>query len=165
MPLPSDEQLLKTAGDLVTQLQTVFGKHPGFRPGVSLTLAAIEYLMLTKHSAHARGVLLTGTFTPTDAAKALSTAPHLNRSSTPITVRFSNSTGLPQIPDTDPSANPRGIAIRFNLGEHKHTDVIAHSTPYFPTRTGEGFLEFLRALVAPPPEDGQPSAVEKFLGM
>jgi len=31
MPFPSDEVLMKTAGDLVAQLQALFGKHPGFR--------------------------------------------------------------------------------------------------------------------------------------
>ncbi|KAL6720595.1 hypothetical protein ACLMJK_002519 [Lecanora helva] len=146
MPLPSDETLVKTAGDLVAQLQANFGKHPGFR------------------ATHARGTLLTGTFQPTPSSLTLSIAPHFNSPSTPITVRFSNSTGLPQIPDTDPSSNPRGIAIRFHLGEHKHTDVIAHSTPFFPTRTGAEFLELLKALAAPPPEEGQPSAAERFLG-
>ena len=37
MPLPDDEQILKTSQDLVTELQTVFGKHPGFRPGCPTT--------------------------------------------------------------------------------------------------------------------------------
>ena len=36
MPFPTDEVLLKTAGDLVAQLQAIFGKHPGFRPGKPL---------------------------------------------------------------------------------------------------------------------------------
>ena len=114
--------------------------------------------------AHARGLLLDGTFTPTPKAKELSTAPHFNNASTPVTIRFSNSTGLPLIPDTDPSANPRGIGIRFNLGAHVHTDIIAHSTPFFPTRTGAGFLEFLKALAASPPGTSSPSPVEQFLG-
>ena len=30
----------------------------------------------------------------------------------------------------------------------RHTDIIAHSTPFFPVRTGEEFLEFLHALKA-----------------
>jgi len=130
MPFPADEEIVKTAGELVAQLQAIFGAHPGFRP------------------AHAKGILLNGTFTPTAEAAKLSTAPHFSSASTPITVRFSNSTGLPSIPDTDPNADPRGIGIRFNLGARKHTDVICHSTPFFPTRTGEGFLAFLQALVA-----------------
>ena len=108
--------------------------------------------------------MLDGTFTPSPKAKELSTAPHFNNSSTPVTLRFSNSTGLPQIPDTDPSANPRGIGIRFNLGAHVHTDIIAHSTPFFPTRTGAEFLEFLKAIAASPPGTPSPSPVEKFLG-
>jgi hypothetical protein len=33
MPFPSDEQVMETAGSLVTQLKTAFGSHPGFRPG------------------------------------------------------------------------------------------------------------------------------------
>lgn len=108
--------------------------------------------------------MLNGTFTPTPKAKELSTAPHFSSPSTSVTVRFSNSTGVPQIPDTSPDANPRGLGIRFNLGERVHTDIIAHSTPFFPTRTGAGFLEFLRALAASPPGTPSPSPVEKFLG-
>lgn len=33
MPLSADETVNKTAGDIVAQLQAIFGKHPGFRPG------------------------------------------------------------------------------------------------------------------------------------
>lgn len=63
-------------------------------------------------------------------------------------VRFSSSTGIPDIPDTDANANPRGMATRFVLSDdgHKHTDIIAHSTAFFPMRTGEGFLQMLGAL-------------------
>ena len=32
-------------------------------------------------------------------------APHIQRESTPVTVRFSDSTGLPLIPDNDPLAS------------------------------------------------------------
>ena len=59
---------------------------------------------------------------------------------------------------------PRGIAIRFNLGDHVHTDIIAHSTPHFPTRTGAEFLDFLKALATSPPGTPSPSPVEAFLG-
>jgi len=34
------------------------------------------------------------------------------------------------------------------LGERVHTDVIAQSSPFFPTRTGEEFSEFLKAAIA-----------------
>lgn len=46
MPFPSDEQIMKTAGGLVEQLQAIFGKHPGFRPGMSAFLQQL-YLRLT----------------------------------------------------------------------------------------------------------------------
>jgi catalase len=68
------------------------------------------------------------------------------------------------IPDNDPNADPRGIAVRFNLGGRKHTDLIAHSTPFFPVRTGGEFLEFFKALIASPAGTPSPSPVEQFLG-
>jgi catalase len=144
MPLPSDEKLIALSQDLLKEFDTIFGLHPGFRP------------------AHARGIMLTGTFTPDPGAASLTRAPHIARESTPVTVRFSNSTGLPLLPDNDPNANPRGFAIRFNLAEHVHTDIVSHSTDGFPTRTGQEFLEFLRAVAASDPS--KPSPVEKFLG-
>lgn len=79
-------------------------------------------------------------------------------------MRFSSSTGFPQIPDTDANANPRGFAVRFHLperdGRRQHTDIVAHSTKYFPTQTGAEFLEFLKA--AGGPNAGE--AVPEFLG-
>jgi catalase len=112
--------------------------------------------------------MLTGTFTPTSTAKELSSAPHFSSPSTPVTVRFSSSTGIPVIPDSDPNGDPRGFAVRFNLpekdGRRVHTDIVAHSVPFFPTRTGAEFLEFLQALIATASSKDSPSPVEKFLG-
>jgi catalase len=80
-------------------------------------------------------------------------------------VRFSNSTGIPVIPDNDPNADPRGIAIRFNLAEHVHTDIVAHSTDGFPARTGQEFLELLRVIAASSDQSlPHPWPVEVFLG-
>jgi len=76
-------------------------------------------------------------------------------------VRFSNSTGLPNIPDNDPHAGPRGIAIRFHLGDHLHTDVVGHSADGFPVRTGEEFLELLRAAASA--AAGRPEAIGAFI--
>jgi catalase len=84
--------------------------------------------------------------------------------STPVTVRFSNSTGIPQIPDNAPDANPRGFAIRFNLAEHVHTDIVSHSTNAFPARDGYEFLELLKAIAASGPDVPSPKPVEVFLG-
>jgi catalase len=49
-------------------------------------------------------------------------------------------------------------------GRRKHTDIVSHSVPFFPTRTGAEFLQFLEALVASPPGTPSPSPVEQFLG-
>ena len=146
MPLPSDEKLIALSQNLLQQFDTIFGLHPGFRP------------------AHAKGILLAGTFAPAPEAVSLTKAPHISRAATPVTVRFSNSTGLPLVPDSDPNANPRGFAVRFHLAEHVHTDIVCHSTDGFPTRTGDEFLEFLRAVAASDPFKPSPSPIDKFLG-
>jgi len=146
MPLPDDERIIALAGDVLQQFDTIFGLHPGFRP------------------AHAKGVMLTGVFTPAEGARQLTKAPHITRPSTPVTVRFSNSTGLPTLPDNVGDANPRGMAIRFNLAEHVHTDIVSHSTDGFPTRDGQDFLEFLKAVAASGPDVPSPKPIEQFLG-
>jgi len=146
MPLPTDEKLLALSHELLQQFDAIFGLNPGFRP------------------VHAKGTLLTGTFTPSAEAASLTRAPHIVRESTPVMVRFSDSTGIPLIPDTDPNANPHGCAIRFNLAEHVHTDIIAHSTDGFPTRTGQEFLEFLKALATSDPKNLSGSPLKAFLG-
>jgi catalase len=56
------------------------------------------------------------------------------------------------------------MAIRFNLAEHVHTDIIAHSVNGFPVRTPEEFVEFLRAIHASGPGVASPTPVERFLG-
>ena len=145
MPLPSDEKLIALSQDLLKQFDTIFGLHPGFR------------------AAHAKGTMLTGTFTPSSNAASFTRAPHIVRASTPVTARFSSSTGLPLIPDDDPNANPRGLALRFNLAEHVHTDIVSHSTDSFPTRTGQEFLEFLQAVAASNSQKSSPTPIEAFL--
>jgi catalase len=150
MPLPTDDKLIALSQDIIKQFDTLFGVHPGFRP------------------AHAKGTMLTGEFTPSSQAPSLTRAAHMMRKSTPVTVRFSNSTGVPLIPDNDPNADPRGMAIRFHLAEHSHTDIVGHSTDGFPTHTGEEFLEFLQALatsdLSKPSDPANPKPIEKFLG-
>jgi catalase len=146
MPLPSDEKLLALSQELLKQFDTIFGLHPGFRP------------------AHAKGTFVSGTFVPSSNATSLTRAPHIQRESTQVTARFSNSTGLPLLPDNDPNANPRGLAVRFHLADHVHTDIVSHSTDGFPTRTGEEFLEFLRAVASSDPAKLSGSPLEAFLG-
>lgn len=146
MPLPQDERIVALAQDILKQFETLFGPHPGYRP------------------AHAKGLMLTGTFKPASGATSLTRAPHATHESTPVTVRFSNSTGLPALPDNVAEANPRGLAIRFNLAEHVHTDIVSHSTDGFPVRDGYQFLELLRSAAASGPDVPSPKPIEVFLG-
>ena len=127
MPLPNDEKIVALADALLQQFDAMFGVHPGFRP------------------AHAKGILLAGTFTPSGEAVAISRAPHFERATTPVTVRFSNSTGIPVIPDNDANANPRGMAVRFHLGDRVHTDIAERFGGRVSHADGEEVLEFLRA--------------------
>ncbi len=129
---------------LLDALDALSGLHPGFRP------------------AHAKGLMCAGTFTPSPEAAQLTRAPHAVRPSTSVLVRYSDSTGLPTIPDNDPQrSGPRGIAVRFHLGDHVHTDIVAHSTNGFPVHTGEEFVQFLRAAAAF--GAGKPEAFGAFL--
>ena len=116
--MPSD-----LAGKLLGVLdQLSGGVHPGFRP------------------VHAKGVMFSGTFVPSPDAAELTRAPHASRPSTPVTVRFSASSGIPAVADNaSEGSSPQGMATRFHLAEHVHTDIIAHSFNGFPARTGEEF--------------------------
>jgi catalase len=149
MPLPTDEKILALSNKIVEQFDAVFGVHPGFRP------------------AHAKGAMLSGTFTPSAAATSLTRASHMQRASTPVTVRFSNFTGLPTIADNDPNADPRGMAVRFHLADRHHTDIVSHTADGFPTHTADEFLEFLRAVgasdMSTPSDPANPKPIEKFL--
>ncbi len=131
MPLTTDEKVLALSEELLKQFEGMFGPNPGFRP------------------VHAKGALLTGTFTPSSEATWLTRAAHVTRPSTPVTVRLSDFTGIPLIPDNDENADPRGLAVRFHLAEHVHTDIVAHSANGFPATTGQEFLEFLRGVAQP----------------
>jgi catalase len=132
--------------DVIQAFDNLNGSQPGYRP------------------AHAKGILLGGQFTPSAAGASLTRAPHLHRPSTPVSVRFSDFAGVPAVPDNSPDASPRGIAIRFHLAEHVHTDIIAHSVDGFPVRTAEEFVELLRAIHESGPGAPKPSPIESFLG-
>jgi catalase len=147
MPLTTDQKLLTLSRNVIEAFDKADrGPHPGFRP------------------AHAKGILLTGEFKPAPEAAGLTRAPHVQRASTPVTVRFSDFAGIPTVADSDlQNASPRGFALRFHLAEHVHTDIVAHSVDSFPARNAEEFLEFLNALIATDPAGPHPNAIEQFL--
>src|SRR3954449_3309129 len=73
---------------VVDAMNKLFGVHPGFR------------------AFHAKGVVVEGTFRGSPEARALSKASLFAGTAIPVTVRFSDNTGLPTIPDGSPDANP-----------------------------------------------------------
>jgi catalase len=139
------EPVEKVSQELLVALDNLFGLHSGFRP------------------VHAKGAMCSGSFTPSAEAAALTRAPHIERPSTKVIVRFSNFGGVPTIADNDPNASPRGFAIRFYLAPHVHTDIIGHSHNGFPTRTGEEFLELARALVTSGADTPKPTSLDLFM--
>jgi len=85
-----------------------------------------------------------------------------NGSPIPVTVRFSDSTGIPNIPDGSGDANPHGIAIKYHLPDGSDTDMVINSFKFFPVATGEDFRDLLLALAASPPDAPKPTKFEEF---
>ena len=126
-------------------MNQLFGKHPGFR------------------SAHAKGIVCEGEFTPAASAATLSKAPHLQGKPVKATVRFSDSTGIPDVPDGLPDAGPHGMAVRFHLPGGGSTDIVANAFNGFAVATGEEFLALLKAVAATGKDAPKPTPLEKFL--
>lgn len=112
---------------------------------------------------HAKGLVVKGTFAPSAAAASLSIAAHLQKTAVPVTVRFSNQTGVPTMPDNDDNSKPYGIAIRFSLPDASFTDIVSISYNGFPAATPEEFLSLINAIAASAPGDAKPTPLEKFL--
>jgi catalase len=113
------------AEEIVDTINDLSGRHPGHR------------------SAHSKGTLLTGSFTPNGAAKPLTTAAHLQDEPVKVTARCSNGGGDPNIPDY--AREGRGLAVKFYLPDGDKTDIVALSLPCFFVRTPEDFLSFTQA--------------------
>jgi catalase len=92
--------------------------------------------------------VLSGAFTPTAQASELTRAVHMQGPEVLATIRFSNGSGNPKHPDWAP--DPRGLAVKLYLPDGSRTDIVAVSSPLFPTRTPEGFVELIRAQAAGP---------------
>jgi catalase len=130
---------------IVDALNKVWGVHPGFRAN------------------HAKGVVVEGSFTPAPGAAALSRAIIFKGPAIPVTIRFSDSGGLPTIPDGAPPANPHGMSIKFHLPDGQDTDMVINSLKLFPVATGADFRDLLLAVASSPPDAPHPTNVEKFV--
>jgi len=112
---------------------------------------------------HAKGVIFQGEFTPDSHAKQITKATHLQGPRSNVTVRFSDFSGVPSIPDNDPMANPRGLAIRFELPGGASTDLVAHSFNGFPVSNMDDLRELMLAIAASGPCAATPTALDRFL--
>ena len=112
---------------------------------------------------HAKGIILLGTFTPASTASKLTQASHFQNGSSPVTVRFSDFTGIPTIPDADPHANPRGFAVKFQIPDGFITDIVSHSFNGFPVATSDEFHDLLIALSESGADAVKPTPLDKFL--
>ena len=80
----------------------------------------------------------------------------------PVTVRFSDSTGLPDIPDGDGNANPHGMSVKFHLPDGSEVDIVENSLKFFPVATGEEFRDLLQAVAESGPAAAKPSKIDAF---
>jgi catalase len=128
--------------DLATKLAG--GPHPGFR------------------AFHAKGVVVEGTFKASSEAAQLSRATLFSGRTIPVTVRFSDGNGMPNVADGSQAGNPHGMAIKYHLPGGTDTDMVTNSLKFFPVGTGEDFRDLLQAIIASPPEAPKPTKLEQF---
>lgn len=112
---------------------------------------------------HAKGIILEGSFMPSPEARSLSSATLFSQGTIPVTVRFSDFTGIPDIPDTVGDANPRGMAVKFRLADGQEADFVTHGFNGFPVANGDEFAELMRAIGASGADAAKPTALDRFL--
>src|ERR1700744_3821362 len=137
----ADDAALVT--EIVDTFYRIYGTHPGFRVN------------------HAKGVVAEGSFVATPAASALSRAALFDGSRIPVTVRFSNDGGIPNVPDGAPS-NPKGMAIKFHLPGGAEMDMVILAVKFFPVATGEQFRDLLVAISESPAGAPKPTKLDQF---
>ncbi len=127
--------------DLANKLN---GSHPGFR------------------AFHAKGVVVEGSFKASHEAAQLSHSILFNGRTIPVTVRFSDGNGMPNVADGSPAANPHGMAIKYHLPGGVDTDMVTNSLKFFPVGTAEDFRDLLQAIIASPADAPKPTKLEQF---
>jgi Catalase len=104
-----------------------------------------------------------GTFKLDPAARSITKAKLFTSQETTVLARFSDFTGIPTIPDNTMDANPRGMAVKFNVPDDSEVDVVMHSFDGFPTRTSAEFRELLIAVGTSGKGVPKPPPVDTFL--
>jgi catalase len=115
-----------TPDEAIAAIRGTGGAQPGYR------------------ALHAKGTLYRGTFTATPDAAALSRAKHLDGSTVPALIRFSNGSGNPSQRDGAPGV--RGLAVKFTLPDGSTTDVSTQTARLFVSSTPDGFVDLLKAM-------------------
>src|SRR5450631_2904346 len=140
-PVPGQNS---SPAQLVDSLHTAFGNHHA-------------------RAVHAKGIVLEGNFHPDPGASSITKAFHLQQETSKVIVRFSDFTGIPDIPDNIGAANPRGLSIKFMMPDGKTTDIVGQSFNGFPTANSDRFRELLLAIAASGPDAAKPNALDSFL--
>jgi catalase len=135
----------KLDAEIVDALDTRYGAHPGFR------------------SNHAKGIVVEGSFAPTPEAAALTRSPVFAGAKLPVTMRFSDASGLPDLHDAATVANPHGMAIKFHLPNGVESDIVANSLKIFTVATPEDFRDLQLAAATSPPGAPKSAQLEGFL--
>ena len=130
---------------IVDTMNKIYGPHPGFRAN------------------HAKGVVAEGNFKAAPGAAALSRAVLFDGSTIPVTVRFSDSGGLPDVPDGSKNANPHGMSIKFHLPGGGETNMVINSLKFFPVANGEDFRDLLMAIADSPADAPKPTKLDQFI--
>jgi catalase len=130
---------------VVDALQKRYGVHPGLRTN------------------HAKGILAAGRFTPTPRAAELSRSPLFAGATLPVTVRFSDASGLPHLADASAAARPHGMSIKFHLPNGQDSDIVTNSLKFFTVATPEDFRDLQLAAATSPPDGPRSAEFEAFL--
>ena len=133
------------AAQIVDAMNRRYGVHPGYRAN------------------HAKGIVVLGSFVASPEAATLSRSPLFTGAKLPVTVRFSDAGGVPDLPDASPAANPHGMAIKFRLPDGVESDIVVNSLKFFPVATPEDFRDLQLAAAASPPGSPKPTQLDAFL--
>jgi catalase len=132
------------AVQIVDAMNKLYGVHPGFRAN------------------HAKGIVVEGTFKASPDAADLSKGAIFDGSTIPVTIRFSDAGGVPNVPDGTKGL-PHGMAIKYHLKDGSDTDMVLVSFKFFPVSNGADFRDFLLAAADSPPTAPKPTKLDTFL--
>jgi hypothetical protein len=143
-PVVAEDVLVEVDGQVFVGGAAVGTVHPGLEVGDRAVRAGQQLLAGRYRAVHADGRIYRGSFQALPVAQRYTRAAHLQGGSVPVSVRFSEGGGNPDV-----TFNATvGMATRFYLPNGRTTNLVMLSQLLFPTRTPEDLLEAI-SLVAP----------------